>query len=129
MVYIELLAKENLKVKNYLIENPLPWQPPSTLRNPCTPHNPSRHAFMTRGPPGKGQILRDPLNLSPSILEHIPISPILFIPISITSHCEYNVDYVTPKEMLNPTGHFMTTTVKDTRTYSIYQENRLRCRR
>jgi hypothetical protein len=32
MVYIELLAKENLKVKNYLIENPLPRQPPSTLR-------------------------------------------------------------------------------------------------
>jgi hypothetical protein len=34
---MELLAKENLKVKNYLIENLLPWQPPSTLRNPSTP--------------------------------------------------------------------------------------------
>jgi hypothetical protein len=36
MVYIELLVKENLKAKNYLIEYPLLWQPLSTLRNPST---------------------------------------------------------------------------------------------
>ena len=42
---------------------------------------------------------------------------------------EYNVVYVTPEEILDPMGHFMTTTVKDTRTYSIYEENRLRRRR
>jgi superfamily II DNA helicase RecQ len=27
---------------------------------------------------------------------------------------EYNVIYVTPEEILDPMGHFMTTTVKDT---------------
>ena len=53
-----LLAKENLKVKNYLIENPLPQQPLQLPRNPCTPHNPSRHVFMTVGPLFTAELLR-----------------------------------------------------------------------
>jgi hypothetical protein len=64
-----------------------------------------RVQFFPGGPPGKIAAHRDPPNLSPSISEHIPIPPISFIRISITSHCEYNVDYVTPEEMLNPAGH------------------------
>jgi hypothetical protein len=48
MVYIELLAKENLKVKNYLIEYQLQRQPPSPLRNPSTPRiHDSRSPFTT----------------------------------------------------------------------------------